>query len=235
MTLLRRIPALLLAVILALAVGIVPAPALLLAAPIAQTIDPTGDRYYESDLIPGTGETPDLVVGLLLYEDGSAEVISDYQNDEDVIIEVGTWVDNGDGTLTLTVTGTTDSDYAAPIDLDFNIGDDGALVVPGAANGAFGEAGLILNPTTLGNSEAILAEIPAEALVFQSDVLPADPNPGLQLTLALFDDGSLTLVSDYMSPGEIVVEVGTWVENEDSSLAVTLTGQVEDGDGEVTE
>jgi hypothetical protein len=57
----------------------------------------------------------------------------------------------------------------------------------------------------------------------------------MQLTLALFDDNSLTLVSDYMNPGEIVVEVGTWDEADDGSLLVTLTGQIEAGSDEVTE
>ena len=235
MTLVRRIPALLLAVTLALAVGIVPAPTLLLAAPAAQASEPAVQGYYESDLIPGVGGNPDLVVGLRLYEDGTAEVISEYQTGEDAIIEVGTWVDNGDETLTLTVIGTTDGDYAAPIDLVFNIAADGALVVPGAENGAFGTAGLTLNPTSIGNSEAILAQIPENALVFQSDILPNESSLGLQLTLAIFDDGSLTLVSDYLSEGDIIVEVGTWTEADDGSLLVTLTGQVPDGDGEVME
>jgi hypothetical protein len=235
MTRLRRISALLLAVTLALTLGMIPATTPLLAASVAQADDPAILGYYESDLIPGEGDTPDLVVGLILYEDGTAEVISDYQNDEDVITEVGTWVDNGDGTVTLTVTGTTKEDYAAPIDLDFQVADDGSLVVPGAANGAFGEAGLTLAPTPLGNSDAILANIPADAVVYQSDVMPSTSGPGLQLTLALFDDNSLTLVSDYMDPGNIVVEIGTWSEGDDGSLAVTLTGQVEDGEGTVTE
>lgn len=235
MTLLRRIPALLLAVTLALAVGIVPAPTLLLAAPAAQVSDSTIPGYYESDLIPGGGDNADLVVGLNLNQDGTAEVISNYQTEDDAIVEVGTWVDNGDDTVTLTVTGTTDGDYAAPIDLVFTITAEGALVVPGAENGAFGLDGLTLNPASIGNRDAILAQIPENALVFQSDVLPAASSPGLQLTLAVFDDGSLTLVSDYLTEGNIVVEVGSWTEAEDGSLLVTLTGQVADGEGEVTE
>lgn len=233
MRLLRRIPALLLAVTLALAVGIVPATALLLAAPAAQEEGPAILGYYQSDVIPGEEGAPDLVVGLILYEDGTAEVISDYDDGTDIITEVGTWVDNGDETVTLTVTGTTEGDYAAPIDLVFDVAEDGSLVVPGAENGAFGLNGLILLPMTMGNSDAILAQIPAEARVYQSDVMPAASSPGLQLTLALFEDGSLTLVSDYMNPGEIVVEIGTWSEAEDSSLAISLTGQIEE-DGDAT-
>src|SRR3712207_1434681 len=104
---LQRIPAILLAVVLALTVAIGPAPTLLLAAPVAQESEPAIFGYYESDVIAGDEDTPDLVVGLILYEDGTAEVLSDYENEDEVITEVGTWVDNGDGTLTLTVTGST--------------------------------------------------------------------------------------------------------------------------------
>src|SRR5690554_466399 len=115
MNLLRRVPALLLAVTLALAVGIVPAPALLLAAPAAQAGEPALLDYYEGVMVID-GE--DVTVGLLLYDDGTAEVISDFESEDGSIVqvtEVGTWVDNGDGTISLTVTGTTEGDYAAPV------------------------------------------------------------------------------------------------------------------------
>lgn len=242
MRLLRRIPALLLAVTLALAIGLMPVSTLLLAAPAAQPSGTTVFGYFESEVIPGGGNSPDLVVGLLLYEDGSAELVSDYQTDENVIVEVGTWVDNGDGTLTLTVTGTTDGAYAAPVALDFAITDDGSLF-----SDAFGAEGLSLLPATLpaggtpgaapaaSNSEIILAQIPSNALVYQSDLLPAASTPGLQLTLAIFDDSSLTLISDYVNPGEIVVEVGTWSEDVDGSLVVNLIGQIENGTGTLNE
>ena len=73
---LRHLSALLLAVTLALAAGFVASPAPLLAAAIAQASGPAIQGYYESNVIPGEGDTPDLVVGLLLYEDGTAKVIS---------------------------------------------------------------------------------------------------------------------------------------------------------------
>src|SRR5215207_5995934 len=103
-TLWRRTPALLLAVTLALALGLIPAPTLLLAAPVAQGDAPAVMGYFQSELIPGSGDNPELVVSVVLYDDGTAEVISDYPSGEIVITEVGTYVDNGDGTLTLTVT-----------------------------------------------------------------------------------------------------------------------------------
>jgi hypothetical protein len=185
MTQLRRISAPLLAVVLALTLAIGLAPTLLLAAPAAQETTPAIVGYYESAVIPGNDDTPDLVVGLILYEDGSAEVLSDYDDDQETITEVGTWVDNGDNTLTLTVTGSSTEAYAAPIDLTFTIAEDGSLV-----NTEFSPEGLILLPAELGND--VISQLPAEARIYQSAVMPAASTPGLQLTLALFDDASLT-------------------------------------------
>lgn len=235
---LRRMPALLLALILALGVGFGLAPTTLLAAPAAQGVeDPAVTGYYESDVLE-SADSPGLVVGLILYEDGSADVISDYMNDEDVIVEVGTWVDNGDDTVTLTVTGTVDGAYEAPIELVFEMDEDGSLVVPGEEGGAFGEEGLTLLPTELGTEETesepsstadqILSELPEDALVYQSEVMAAADSPGMQITLVVFDDGSLAMVSDYMNEEDAVVEIGTWAEGDDGSLVITLTGPLDD-------
>ena len=253
---LRRIPAVLLALVLALTMGIGPVPTALLAAPAAQETDPAITGYYESDVLE-SADSPGLVVGLFLYEDGSAEVTSDYMNDTDIIIEVGTWTDNGDGTLTLTVTGTTEGDYEAPIELVFEIAEDGSLVIPGEPGGAFGEAGLTLIPAevpTAATEEATgeatpeatgeetpeatgeapagesandaLALIPEGAMVFQSDVLPQADGSSVQITLAAAEDGTLWMVSDYLAEGDIVTEIGTWTEDADGNLVVSLTGQL---------
>ena len=253
---LRRIPAVLLALVLALTMGIGPVPTALLAAPAAQETDPAITGYYESDVLE-SADSPGLVVGLFLYEDGSAEVTSDYMNDTDIIIEVGTWTDNGDGTLTLTVTGTTEGDYEAPIELVFEIAEDGSLVIPGEPGGAFGEAGLTLIPTEAPTEETeeatgeatpeatgeetpeatgeapagesandALALIPEGAMVFQSDVLPQADGSSVQITLAAAEDGTLWMVSDYLAEGDIVTEIGTWTEDADGNLVVSLTGQL---------
>jgi hypothetical protein len=237
--LLRRIPAALFAALLALSTGIGVAPHAVLAAPSAQA-DATLVGYFESEVLP-SADSAGLVVGLSLYEDGSAEVSSDYLNDEAPILEVGQWVENDDGTLTLTVTGTGEEDYPAPIDLVFTIDEDGSLVIPGAPDGIFGEEGLILlvadAPTDeTADEESTAAEtagsdtaerwenLPADALVYQSEVMPAASSPGLQLTMVLYADNSLELVSDYMNEDELIVEVGTWAAT-DEGIELTLTGQ----------
>lgn len=210
--------------VLALALALLPAaplrPTPLSAAPATQAA-PNLVTQYRSDVLPAAS-SPGLLVTLLLFDDGSAQVISDYLNDEDPIVELGEWVANLDGTVTLTVVGTEEMDYGQPVSLTFLLDESGALVVPGAVDGPFGEAGLRLTPFAAAPD---LGDLPADTLVFRSVILPAASGPSFQVTLALLSDGSLRMVSDYLEPGEFVVEVGTWEVTADGTLIVTLTGQ----------
>ncbi len=233
----HRIPSLTVIIVVALLLGLAGTPRATWAAPRLQTGSPTATAtpaitgYYQSDVLPAA-DSPGLQVALILYDDGSAEVYSDYLNDEPPIIEVGEWVENDDGSLTLTVTGTTEVQYQQPISLTFQVGDDGSLVVPGEAGGPFGEAGLVLNPADLpveqvGLNEAVPAEItiPPDARAYQSAIMPALDTPGFQITLLLYEDGSLEMISDYLNQEDIITEVGDWVTGDDGTIVVTLTGQ----------
>ncbi len=219
----RQFSALLL--VLALALAWLPAaplqPAPLEAAPARQNAAPALVGQYRSAVLPAAS-SPGLLVTLRLYDDGSAEVVSDYLNDEAPIIEVGDWTTNADGSVTLTVVGTEEMDYAQPVSLTFLVDESGALVVPGAPGGPFGEAGLRLDPLA---APPDFSALPADTLLFQSAVLPSAAGPGFQVTLALLSDGTLLMVSDYLEDGEFVVEVGTWEVAADGTLIVTLTGQ----------
>ena len=66
---------------------------------------------------------------------------SDYQNDEAPIIEIGGWVDNEDGTVTLTLTGTILRQYEKPVEIVFEVTDSG-LVATEYDVSLYGEAGL---------------------------------------------------------------------------------------------
>ena len=245
---LRRIPPLLLAALLALTLAVGPPPLRALAAPTQQPA-PELVGYFESGVLP-TADTPGLVVGLYLYDEGSAELTSDYLNDEPVIVEVGAWTVNTDSTLTLTITGTPEGDYEAPIALTFQVDEDGALVVPGEVGGAFGETGLRLalvedtdaatdntatdntatdNGTTdngMTGADELLADLPADTIVYQSDLMPAAA--GLQITLLLINDNTAAMVSDYRAEEQVVIEIGEWAEQADGSLLITLVGTMEE-------
>ena len=53
-------------------------------------------------------------------------MVTDYQTDDPPVIEVGAWQDNGDGTLTVTLTGQEDKTYDKPIVITFKQDGDSA-------------------------------------------------------------------------------------------------------------
>ncbi len=56
-------------------------------------------------------------------------MVTDFQSDDPPVVEIGTWQDNGDGTLTVTLTGQEDKPYDEPVVITFE--QDGDLLENG--------------------------------------------------------------------------------------------------------
>jgi hypothetical protein len=97
--------------------------------------------YFKSDTLPAAS-SPGRVVELVLLDDGSAAMRTDYLNDEAPLVEVGVWEEGAD-TLTVTLTGSRDQEYDAPVTIVFTIADD-QLVATEYDVSLFGEEGLTL-------------------------------------------------------------------------------------------
>ncbi|MEZ4610088.1 MAG: copper resistance protein NlpE N-terminal domain-containing protein [Caldilineaceae bacterium] len=80
---------------------------------------------YQSDTLPAAS-SPGRVITLTLYNDGSLEMSTDFLNDEPPIVEVGTWEQGDDDTLTVTLTGRPDRTYDEPVVIVF--AQDGATL-----------------------------------------------------------------------------------------------------------
>lgn len=65
---------------------------------------------YTSGVLPAA-DAPGLVQTLALFENGAVQLTSDFLNGSAPLVEVGTWSDNGDGTITVEITGTLDEEY----------------------------------------------------------------------------------------------------------------------------
>ncbi len=169
------------------------------------------DGVWVSNILPAAS-SPGQVVLLILYPDGSLQSSTWYLNNELPIIEEGSWVDGGDGAVTVTITGSTEREYETAQELVFAY--DGETLT---------YLSLVLNRLqeegASGNAEAVA--------FYTSDVLPAASSPGLQRSLIFYDDGSVQMVSDYLNGEEPVIELGTWTQNEDDTLRVELTGTAE--------
>ncbi|HAJ37323.1 MAG TPA: hypothetical protein DCL15_16765, partial [Chloroflexi bacterium] len=181
-------------------------------AEMANMVDPAG--VYVSNVYPAA-DAAGYVVLLALYDSGNAEQTTTYLT-KGAISEIGVWAEELDGSITVTMTAQLDGDeYAEPV------------VTLYAREGET----LIDGPFELVKLEQITPEMmdammaPAVMARYQSDTLPAASSPGRIITLTLFDDGSLTFATDYLNDEPVVTEVGTWEEDADGALTITITGQ----------
>lgn len=189
-----------------------------------------GTLVFVSEVLPAA-DTAGRVLSLALSENGGAALATDYMNDEAPIVELGTWEETEDGQLLVTLIGTAEEEYAAPVEFVF-AADGDTLTTVAWDTDLYGEDGLTLTllPADSGASsetETGAAATPA-TINFQSDVLPSADTDGLVITFLFAEDGGITIESDYMNDKDPVVEVGEWIENEDGTVAVTVTGTADE-------
>jgi uncharacterized lipoprotein NlpE involved in copper resistance len=182
---------------------------------------------FVSEVLPAA-ESPGRVISLALAENGGAALATDYMNGEDPIIELGEWSEDDDGAVTVTLSGTDEEEYDAPVEIVFELDDD-VLTAVEYDEDLYGEDGLTLTLVIDDEGEAAAEEETsteteeADTLIFQSEELPAADSPGLIITAIFDDDGTLMVSSDYQNDEDPVVEVGTWEEDGDE-IVITLTG-----------
>lgn len=163
---------------------------------------------YTSELLPAA-DSPGLVLTLALFDNGNALSTANYLNGEAPIVELGTWTDNEDGTLTLSITGTADEEYDEPSTPIFAVADD-----------RLESDNIILTKLPV----ADLAMESAPVAYFQSDTLPAASSPGRVIELVFFDDGTAFMRTDFLNDEAPIDEIGVW-EQADDTVTVTLLGR----------
>ena len=179
----------------------------LMAAAEAQAM-PEIPGVYTSDVLPAA-DSPGLVQTLALFENGALQNTYNYLNGEAPVVELGTWSDNGDGTVALEMTGTIDAEYAEPVTTTVTVT----------------ENQLDVDGTLLNKLPAVdVAAAATPIAIYQSDTLPAAASPGREIELVLYEDGTALMSTDYLNDEAPVEEAGTW-ELADDTLTVTLTGQ----------
>jgi heat shock protein HslJ/uncharacterized lipoprotein NlpE involved in copper resistance len=165
--------------------------------------------------------SPGRAITLTVAADGAATMTTDYQNGEAPLVELGNWVDNGDGTATVTLTGQESSTYEVPVEIVFAL-DAGTLTATTYDQTLYGTEGLTLEKQAEG-----IGNLPEDYVGVYGASLPAASSPGRTITLTLAADGAVTLVTDYQNDQEPVIEVGNWAANDDGSATVILTGQAD--------
>ncbi|MEZ4771016.1 MAG: copper resistance protein NlpE N-terminal domain-containing protein [Caldilineales bacterium] len=180
-------------------------------------------------------DSPGLDRSLTFYEDGRVTLTSDYLNDQPPIVEEGTWAGNADGTVTVTLTGQQGGQpYATPVVITFGM-QDGSLVAVDYDTSLYGSEGLTMQPEApAAENTPEAASAPGDETVGQDtealfrtflSLQPAADGSAILRSLALGEDFTATMTSDYYNDEPVVVEEGTWTADSDTQLTVTLTGQ----------
>lgn len=177
---------------------------------MAAATDPRGT--YTTNVYPAADAAGYIAV-LSLYANNNAEQTTIYLT-KGAISEVGVWAEEIDGSITVTMTGTLEKEYDEPVPVTYLR--DGDLLVDGAF------VFFKLDEITPEMMDALTT--PAVTATYKSDMLPAADSPGRVITLTLLDDGSLTMTTDFLNEQPPIEEVGTWEENADGTLTVSLTG-----------
>lgn len=99
-----------------------------------------GNTYLA--LLPAASGGGTRLIALTLFDDGAAQLATEFANEDAPLVELGSWVDNGDDTFTLTLTGRPDGDYDAPVVVTFQR--DGELVQSIDQQKLYGAEGLRL-------------------------------------------------------------------------------------------
>ncbi len=175
--------------------------------------DPSG--VYGSDVYTSEDFPAGYTVVLALYEDGTVEQTTVIMT-EGAVTEVGEWMEEEDGSVTVTLTGELGEEpYAEPVVTTYarNVNDE-------ELTDEYWTLYLL--------SEITEDESAAEAgvaAIFQSETLPAASSPGRIVTLTLFDDDTFMLETDYMNDEPVVTEFGDWeISDDESTLTISITG-----------
>jgi uncharacterized lipoprotein NlpE involved in copper resistance len=196
---------------------------------------------YVSKLYPAA-DASGLLTVLSLFDNNNVEQVSIYVG-KDAIVEQGTWTDNQDGTVTVSITGTAAQTYAQPAETSYTYSrgtlTDGMFeftraeqVTPEQMDAATGAAGDTAGATA-GSEDAstgAAGETAAPVAVYKSDTLPAADSPGRVITLSLYEDGKAEMSTDFLNDAPLIVETGTWERPEDGKLTITLTGSAGQGE-----
>lgn len=188
-------------------------------------------------------DTPGRNVTATLAEDGGLAVTSDFLNGQPPVVETGTWEETADGEVTLTLSGHDGQPYDQPYvyqamldpatgDLVIGGGDEPVVRlvrvegVPSAAASAAVTATVTTTAAVTATATMTTTQVSESLENTYFAFLPAASGGGTRLVaLRLDEGGAAQLSTEFANDQPPIVETGTWVDNGDETLTVTLTGR----------
>lgn len=218
--------------------------AMLLPATVLAQDDLIG--VWESDLIDAGIEGSDgLIVTISLFEDGTMETTSDFQDGEPAIFEQGDWVDNGDGTIVVSFITSDGEPYGNPVDVLFEADGD-SLTAPDLTD--YGPDGLVvfkIDDEPVSQAEDFGFEATADVVaaarggavaedtgdeedvfdiegVYVSDELVDESGTGAAMVYFSADGIVQSLYANFDGASAPTSQVGTWELTDDGLIVVTM-------------
>jgi len=171
------------------------------------------DTVWVSHVYPAA-DAAGLITVLALYANGNMEQTSIYLT-KGVITEVGEWEEDADGAVAVTVTGTADEAYDEPSTITY--AHTGDTLVDGA---------FVLSLWTRVTPEEMMTQADPSG-TYVTNVYPAADAAGYIVVLTLYANNNAEQTTIYLTKGAIT-EVGVWETQDDGSIAVTITGTLEE-------
>jgi uncharacterized lipoprotein NlpE involved in copper resistance len=178
---------------------------------------------YVTPVLPGAS-SPGYISLVTLFENGNGLILTTYLNGEPAVEEFATWAATPGETVTVTATGNLEREYDEPVVAVFNrVGD--ALEADGILLGKLTQLTPADMEALTGAGAAPPAAAPEASLSWASDELPSASTPGRVITLNLGESGGVMMSTDYLNDEPIIAETGSWTDNGDDTLTVTLSGR----------
>jgi hypothetical protein len=160
-------------------------------------------------------EVEPVLVYMLLYGDGTLILTDEEQNSP----LYGEWTLEEE-TLSVSITGDDETDYAEPVELVFELDEENALVATEYPVEVFGENGVTFYPTDEGDDESVTE---GEFYIYESEPLPSEETEGVVISLILGVDGGALVSTNLMNDEDPVLEYGIWTSDDAGTVIVTIS------------
>jgi hypothetical protein len=157
------------------------------------------------------GEEDSTYIYMLLYDDGTVALT----DQEGTGTLYGEWTYE-DEVLSVSLTSDDESDLDEPLDLVFELSDDGSLVATDYPTDVFGEDGLTFY------SADDSSEADGEFYFYESDTLPSEDSEGIVISLILSEDGAAMVSTDSMNGEDPYLEYGEWTRDDAGAVIITI-------------
>jgi len=168
-----------------------------------------------------------------LNADKTAQLTTDFLNDEPPIVEVGSWAVNEAGQIEVTLTGQADRPYEEPV-VELLTWQEGILTEADTQPGQIIQSWIEISALATGQHPVPYNPADLDQMIqdrgfigIYKTYLPAASCCGRDVTLLLGINQMAQFKTDFLNGEPPLIEIGQWQMTEDNQVSLTLTGRPE--------